>query len=52
MIYYRECNLQLLIADGSTRSIEGYGDINVIFRPGNCLVGVLLKDIAHVADLR
>ena len=28
MINYREFNLKLRIADGSTRTIEGYGDIN------------------------
>ncbi|CAM9607237.1 unnamed protein product, partial [Laminaria digitata] len=44
MTNYRECNLKLRIADRSTRSIEGYGDIRVIFRSGNGLVDVLLKD--------
>ncbi|CAM9922406.1 unnamed protein product, partial [Laminaria digitata] len=46
MTNYRECNLKLRIADGSTRSIEGYGDIKVVFRSGNgLLVDVLLKDV-------
>ena len=35
MINYRECNLKLSVADGSTRSIEGCGDINFVFRSGN-----------------
>ena len=42
MINYRECNLNLRIADGNTRSIEGYGDISVVFRSGNGLVDVLV----------
>ena len=37
MINYRECNLKLRIADVSTRSIKGYGDISVVFRSGNGL---------------
>ena len=32
MLTYRVYNLKMCIADGSTRSIEGYGDINVVFR--------------------
>ena len=52
MSNYRKSNLKLRIADGSTRSIEGYGDIKVVFRSGNGLVDVLLKDVAHVPDLR
>ena len=52
MITYRECNLKLRIADGSTRSIEGYGDLNVVFRSGNGLVQVLITNVAYVTDLR
>ena len=33
MVNYRECNLKLRIADGSTRTIEGYGDINLSSDP-------------------
>ena len=33
MVIYRECNLKLRIADGSTRTIEGYGDINLSSDP-------------------
>ena len=51
MINYRECNLKLRIADGSTRSIEGYRDMNFVFRSGNGLVQVLLTNVAHVPDL-
>ena len=52
MLNYRECNLKLRIADGSTRSIEGYGDVRFVFRSGNDLVQVLLTNVAHVPDLR
>ena len=52
MINYRECNLKLRIADGSTRSPEGYGDINFVFRSGKGLVQLLLTNVAHVPDLR
>ena len=52
MINYRECNLKLRIADGSTRAIEGYSDINFVFRSGNGLVQVTLTNVAHVPDLR
>ena len=52
MLNYRECNLKLRIADGSTRSIEGYGDVRFVFRSGNGLVQVLLTNVAHVPDLR
>ena len=52
MINYRGCNLKLRIADGSTSSIEGYGDINFVFRSGNGLVQVLLTNVEHVPDLR
>ena len=52
MINYRECNLKLRIADGSTRTIEGYSDINFVFRSGNGLVRVTLTNVAHVPDLR
>ena len=52
MINYRECNLKLRIADGSTRSIEGYGDISFVFRSGNGLVQALLTNVAHVPDIR
>ena len=52
MINYRECNLKLRIADGSTRTIKGYGDINFVFRSGNGLVQVMLTNVAHVPDLR
>ena len=52
MINYRECNFKLRIADGSTRTIEGYGDINFVFRSGNGFVQVTLTNIAHVPDLR
>ena len=31
MINYRVCNLKLRTVDGSTRTIEGYGDINFSF---------------------
>ena len=41
MISSRDCNLKLQIADGSTRSIEGCGDIIFAFRSGNGLVQVL-----------
>ena len=49
---YRECNLKVCIGDGSTRSIERHGDINVVFRSGTRLVQVLLTNVAHVPDLR
>ena len=52
MINHRECKLKLRIADGSTRSIEGYGDIHFVFRSANGLVQVLLTNVAHVPDLR
>ena len=52
MINYRGCNLKLRIADGSTRTIEGYGDINFVFRSENGLVRVTLTNVAHVPDLR
>ena len=52
MINYRECNLKLRIADGSTRMIEGYGGINVFFRPGNGVVRVTLTNVVRVPDLR
>ena len=52
MLNYRECNLKLRIADGSTRSIEGYGDVRFVFRSANGLVQVLLTNVAHVPDLR
>ena len=48
----RECNLKLRITDGSTRSIEGCGDINFVPRFGNGLVQVLLPNVMHVPDLR
>ena len=48
----RECSLKLCIADGSTRTVEGYGDINFVFRSGNGLVRVSLSNVAHVPDLR
>ena len=51
ILNHGERNLKLRIADGSTRSIEGYGDKNVVFRPGNGLVPVL-ANVAHVPDLR
>ena len=37
MIKYRECHLKLRIADGSARTIEGYGDINFVVRSENVL---------------
>ena len=37
MINHRECNLKLRVADSSTRTIEGYGDINFAFRFGSVL---------------
>ena len=40
MINYRECNLKLCIADGLTRKIEGFGDINFVFRSGNGVVHI------------
>ena len=52
MINCRECKLKLRIADGSTRTIEGYGDINFVFRSGNGLVQVTLTNVGHVPDLR
>ena len=52
MINYRECNFKLRIADGSTHTIEGFGDINFVLRSGNGLVQVTLTTIAHVPDLR
>ena len=51
MINSRECHLKLRIDSGSTRSIEGYGDIRVIFRSGNDLVQVLLTNVAQGPDL-
>ena len=52
MINFRECNLKLRIADGSTRTIKGYGDIKFVFRSGNGLVRVTPTSVAHVPDLR
>ena len=52
MINCRESNLKLRIADGSIRSIEGYGDINFVYGSGNGLVQVLLTNVAHVPDRR
>ena len=52
MINYRECTLKLRIADGSTRTIEGYDDIYFVFRSGNGPVQVTLTNIAHVTNLR
>ena len=52
VIDYRECNLKLLITDGTTCSIEGYGEINFVFRSGNGLVNMLLTNVTHVSDLR
>ena len=52
MIDYRECNLKLRVADGSTRTIQGYGDNNFVFRSRNGLVRVTLTTVAHVPDLR
>ena len=52
MINYRECNLKLRIADGSTRTIEGYGDINFVSRSGTGLARLMLTNVAHVPDLR
>ena len=51
VIDYKECNLKLRIADDTTRPIEGCGDINFVFRSGNCLADVLLTNVAHVPDL-
>ena len=51
MVIYRECNFKLRIADGSTRTIAGYGDIHFVFRSGNGLVRVTLTNVAHVPDL-
>ena len=44
--------MKLRIADGSTRTIEGCGDINFVFRSGNGIVRVLLTNVAYVPDLR
>ena len=44
--------MKLRIADGSTRTIVGYGDINFVFRSENSLVQVTLTNVAHVPDLR
>ena len=52
MINCRGCNLKLRIADCSTRTIEGYGDINFVIRSGNGLVRVTLTNVAQVPDLR
>ena len=52
MVNYRECNLKLRIADGTTRSIEGYGDINFAFWFGNGLVDVMMTNVTHVPDFR
>ena len=52
MVNYRECNLKLRIAGGSTRTIEVYGDINFVFRSGDGLVRVKLTNVAHMPDLR
>ena len=38
MTNYRECNLKLRIANGSTHTIEGYGDIIFVFRSGQWVV--------------
>ena len=47
-----ERNIKLRITDGTTRSHEGYGDINFVFRSGNGLVNALLTNVAYVPDLR
>ena len=52
MINCKECNLKLRIADGSTRTIKGYCDINFVVRSGNGLVRVTLTNVAHVPYLR
>ena len=52
MINYRNCNPKLRVADGSTRSIDGYRDINFVCQPGNDLVQVLITNVAHVPNLR
>ena len=39
------------IAGGPTPSIEGYGDINAVFRSGNGLVQVLKTNVVHLPDL-
>ena len=52
MLNYRECNLKLGIADGSTRTIAEYCDINFVFRSGNGQVRVILTNVAHEPDLR
>ena len=52
MMNYRECNLILCIADGLTRTIEGYGDVNFVFRSGNGFVRVTLTNVAHVPHPR
>ena len=51
MTNYEECNQYLLIADDTTRSIEGYGDASFCFRSGNGHVDMLLTNVARVPDL-
>ena len=48
MTNYKQCNLKLRIANGTTRSIEGCDGISFVFRSGNGLVDVLLTNVAHV----
>ncbi|CAN0500014.1 unnamed protein product [Scytosiphon promiscuus] len=52
MVNYKECNLKLRIADGSTRLIGGYCDVRFVFRSGNGFVQVPITSVAHVPDLR
>lgn len=46
MANYYECSCKLRITDGRTQSVEGYGVIGFVFRPGDGLVGVLLTIVA------
>ena len=46
----RHSNLR--IADDLTRTIEGYGDISLVFRLANGLVQVVLTNVSPVPDLR
>ena len=51
IINYRERSLKLRIADDTTLSIKGYGEISFVVWSGNDLVDVLLTNVLHVPDL-
>lgn len=52
MVNYGISSLKLCIANGTARSIEGYGDINFIFQAANDIQDVLLNNGVHVPRLR